>query len=437
MDLKKKLAIFVLTYLRVLAKIQLKKINPIVIGIGGASGKSSLSFIVASALASKYKVKQGKGKNSETGIPLDILDVNPGSYSPLDWIRILWKAKIAFWLNWKKYDIYICEMGIDGPNEPKNMSYLLKIIKPKIAALTNISYEHSVYFEGNEKQILDETAKQEMLLLKSLPADGFAVENIDDALIEANSQTLSAQKSTISASKETADFYATNLQTSLDKFSFNVMHLGEKYKFEISQMLPEHYVRSFLSAISIALHLSVPIADSINSISQNFKLPPGRMSVFEGIKDTTIVDSSYNNATLPPIMDILDLIQKVSGKRRKVAILGDMRELGNMSEKIHSEVAQKILETCDFAILIGPQMSEYVAPILKEKGFDYLSFQTFTDGREQILLNIKEKDVILVKGSQNTLFLERAVEMLLKNNSDKAKLCRRGAFWDKRRANTL
>ncbi|MEX2007624.1 MAG: UDP-N-acetylmuramoyl-tripeptide--D-alanyl-D-alanine ligase [Candidatus Levyibacteriota bacterium] len=428
---------FVLSYLRLLAKIQLIKINPIIVGVGGASGKSSLAAIIGSAISSKYKIKQSKGKNSETGVPLDILGIDPGNYTILDWIRIVLASFAGIFLNWKQYDVYVAEMGIDGPNEPKNMSYLLKIIKPKIAVLTNIAYEHSVYFAGSEKEILNKTAEQEMLLLKSLPGDGFAVVNIDDPIIEREFALLQARKSTISIKKETTDFYGDGFEVTLDKFSFNVKHFRETYKFEVNQMLPDHYARSFLSALSIALYLGISMGDAILNLERNFKLPPGRLSVFDGIKNTTIIDSSYNNATLPPILDILDLLKKVSGKRRKVAILADMRELGSVSAKIHKIVAEKILKTCDFAVLIGPQMVEYVAPVLKKNKFDYLSFETFTQARDAILSNIQEKDVILIKGSQNTLFLEKATEMLLENSRDKEKLCRRGEFWDKKRSEAL
>ncbi len=424
---------FVLIYLRLLAKLQLVKISPIIVGIGGASGKSSLSAIIASVLSSKYKVKQGQGKNSETGIPLDILGINPGNYTILDWIRILILGFIGIFVNWKHYDIYIAEMGIDGPNEPRNMSYLLKIIKPKIATLTNISFEHSVYFEGKEQEILEKTIEQEMLLLKFLPGDGFAVINIDDQIIERESALLAACKSSISVQKETADFYADHLVVDIDKFSFIINHLGESYKFQINQPLPDHYARSFLCALSIALYLGISMEDAIQNLQRNFKLPPGRLSVFDGIKNTTIIDSSYNNATLPPILDILDLLKKVSGERRKVAILGDMRELGSLSAKIHKSVAEKILKTVDFAILVGPQMKEFVAPVLAKNKFEYLSFATFTQAKDFILENIKQGDVILIKSSQNTLFLERAAEMLLKNPSDARHLCRRGEFWDKKR----
>ena len=75
-NMKKILARFYLVYLRIFAKIQLRKFNPLIIGVGGASGKSSAVHLISLILNDKYKVKQGKGKNSETGIPLNILNIN-------------------------------------------------------------------------------------------------------------------------------------------------------------------------------------------------------------------------------------------------------------------------------------------------------------------------------------------------------------------------
>jgi len=106
-SIKQLFAGFLLGYLRIGAKIQLKKINPKIIGVGGSSGKSSLCSIIALVLSSRYKVKQGGGKNSETGIPLDILDISPGGYTATDWIRVVILVLYKLIFNWKKYDYLI------------------------------------------------------------------------------------------------------------------------------------------------------------------------------------------------------------------------------------------------------------------------------------------------------------------------------------------
>lgn len=435
-----------LWYLRTCAKLQLKKFNPYIVGVGGASGKTSLSNFIYIIFKSRFKTKQGKGKNSETGIPLDILGITVRGYSKLEWLKILLLIPFKLLLNWKKFEVYTAEMGIDSPLPPKNMSYLLKIIKPDIGVLTNISYEHSLYFDPlveeldekeREKNILELIKEQEGLLLTALSEKDTAVLNIDDENIKDLKSTVSAKILTVSSKDTSADFYIHKIQNFIDKFQTTFVYKEKKYIIEIQNPLPKHFAYSFVLAIAASNTKISQIEDSIKALEKDFSLPAGRMSVFKGIKDTVIIDSSYNNATLSPILDLLDFVHEIGKQRRRVGIIGDMRELGSMSKALHEEVARKILKTLDCAILIGPLMQKYVEPILKKSEFPVFSFLNFTQSKAAILEEINPKDIVLVKGSQNTLFLERAVELLLKDKSDIEKLCRRGDFWDKIRNKTL
>jgi len=129
---------------------------------------------------------------------------------------------------------------------------------------------------------------------------------------------------------------------------------------------------------------------------------------------------------LPTILALQDLSKHVG---RKIAVLGDMRELGEKAQEEHEIVAKEAYKLADVVITIGeltrkyyPKNSKLIAQF--DNSYQVGNFlQTF----------IKPKDVILFKGSQNTIFLETAVEMCLKNKSDANKLCRRGKFWDKQR----
>jgi len=444
--MKKMFSSFVLWYLRFFANLQIKKINPLIIGVGGASGKTSLSNFLFIVLKNRFKVRQGRGKNSETGIPLDILGLKINNYTNFEWFNIILKAPFKLMFDFKKYDVYIAEMGIDSPIEPKNMSYLLKIIKPKIGVLTNISYEHSMYFdplveaepqEEREKNILDLTAKQEGLLLTSLKADGTAILNIDDNNIEKLKPQIKANIVTISKKNKNAVFYIGSIKNFVDEFIIQFIYKGKKYELKIENPLPEHFAYSFIMAIAVCVSANLGVKEAIDYLQKDFMLPAGRMSVFPGIKNTVVIDSSYNNATLTPILDLLSFVKDIGKQRRRIGIIGDMRELGTMSKTLHEEVANKILDSLDTAILIGPLSQQYILPILKKNKFPVYSFLNFTSAKATILEVILPKDMILIKGSQNTLFLERAVELLLKNPKDKEKLCRRGEYWDRIREKTL
>ncbi|MCL4417572.1 MAG: Mur ligase family protein [Actinobacteria bacterium] len=443
--MKNYLALFVFWYLRFFAKLKIKKIKPLIIGVGGASGKTSLSNFIYIIFSEKYKVRQGRGKNSQTGIPLDILRLEIKNYTKLEWLKALMLSPIRVLFDSEKFDVYIAEMGIDSPVEPKNMSYLLKIIKPQIGILTNISFEHSVYFDPliktenssqREKNILSLTAEQEGLLLKSIEKDGTAVLNIDDKNIAKLKNEIKSKIVTVSRIDKDADFYIENIKNFISKFILEFRFKNKQYVLKISNPLPEHFAYSFVFAIATANAFNIEIEDAIKALERGFFLPSGRMSVFNGIKNTVIIDSSYNNATLGPILDLLSYVKEIGKQRRKVGIIGDMRELGTMSKVLHEKVAVKILETLDIAILIGPLSKEYIAPVLKMNDFPFYSFDNFTFSKKTILEVIKPKDIILVKGSQNTLFLERVVQMLLQNPKDQDKLCRRGEYWDRIRERT-
>lgn len=440
--MKKLLTPFILWYLRTAAKLQLSKVNPLIIGIGGSSGKSSLSRLIAQMLSDSNLVKQSEGKNSETGIPLDILDIHMRNFSALSWLFAMGMAIVQLASNWKKYDVYVAEMGIDSPVEPKNMSYLLKIIRPSIGVVTNISLEHSLYFEPYVQEINPEkkveeilrlTAEQETLLLTSLPPNGTAIINADDPLITQTLHEIPAKKLSIST-QTNADLRGKDVVSTLSRFSMIIEYQGKNYPLTISSPLPKHFAYEFLLALGVGLSSGLAIEQTITSLQNHFELPPGRLSIFRGIKETTLIDSTYNNATLPPILDILDFVKEVSGTRRKVAILGDMRELGQASEEAHKQVAERLLGTVDMAILIGPLFEKYGVPMLQKAEFPFENFPHVTSSKEAILKAIQPGDVILVKGSQNTLYLERIVEMLLEDKKEVAKLTRRGDFWDAKRA---
>ena len=374
------------------AKIQLKKNNTTVIGVGGSSGKTSLAGIIGILLSEKYNVGNSYGKNSHTGIPLSVLGIDPGNYSFFDWLRILIECKIKLLTSWQKFDFYIAEMGIDGPKEPNNMGYLLKIITPSVGVLTNISYEHSEYFEaeakGSEKKILELTAKEENLLLSSIPQKGYAIVNLDDALIKDNMDKIKANVVSVSKKDKNADIFIKKIDSDLHTFNTQLLISGKIYQINLKNPLPEHYAYSFALAVGVAKSVGIADDEAILTLEKNFALPPGRMTIFKGIRETTIIDSSYNNATLRPIIDLLDFLKEKSGIRRKVAILGDMRELGILSEKMHQTVARKLSETVDFAILIGPLMLKYAQPILKKSKLKFAAFKDFSSSKQYIIDNI-------------------------------------------------
>ena len=189
--MKKHISLFFLNYLRILAKVQLTKIkllcyiqykSPlIIIGITGSTGKTSTLLATYAVLKNHYKTTTNSGANSETGIPLNILGIKVTGYSYFNWLKIALLVPIKLLTNWKTYQVYIVEMGIDASFSPKNMEYLLKIIKPQIAVFLNVTPVHLTNFNN-----LDQIAKEKAKILKNAK---YAILNLSDPLVKKHSQT--------------------------------------------------------------------------------------------------------------------------------------------------------------------------------------------------------------------------------------------------------
>jgi len=401
---KKQISLLFLHCLRILAKIQLTKIkllcriqynsSLVIVGITGSAGKTSTLLATYAILKNHYKTTTNSGANSETGIPLNILGLKINSYSYINWLKIAFLAPVKLLTNWKTYQIYIVEMGVDAPYFPKNMEYLLKIIKPQISVLLNVSSVHLINFNS-----LDQIAQEKAKILKNAK---YAILNLSDPLIKKYSQTNTKQANAQSASGGIIPIKPIKI-------------LLKKHP------LPQIYQISFGAAIAIAKILDIKKSTAIKNIQKHFKLPPGRASIFKGIKNSTIIDSSYNSSPLACKESLKFLSQFPSPK---IAILGDMRELGKQTKKAHQDLYKLTLKHSDRIISIGPETTKYFGP--KTKKFTYWWQATNFLHRHPELV---EGSTILIKGSQNTIFLEELVKSLLKNKSDSSKLCRQSPYW--------
>jgi len=428
--LKKKIGIIFLTYLRLLSKLQLAKINFLksilgkpkvrIIGITGSYGKTTTMLATVSALKDNFKVKFSEGANSESGIPLNILGLKMKDYSLFDWIRVAILSPLSLLFNWQDYDIYVAEMGIDEPKEPKNMGYLLKIIKPDIGVFVGVTSVHSQQFEsvipknvsGKKRleRVLDAIADEKFRLISNLPDDGFAVLNLEDDFVLKRARLVKANL----------------VPTKRIKIDFK------------DYVLPPEFEINFGLAVSVAKALGVDEKEAIRSVKKHFRLPPGRSSLIKGIKGTLIIDSSYNSS--PKAAEVMLRLLSELGrklKRKKIAVLGDMRELGTQSKIEHENLAKIACKIADRIVLVGPLMKDYFLPYALRLNYprDKINhFQNAYLASEFLKKNIRGRELILVKGSQNNIFLEIVVKsLMLEKSKANALLCRQGDYWEAKR----
>lgn len=439
--LKQLFSQFLLSYLRFFAKLQLKKNAPIIIGVTGSFGKSSTRKAIYDILKDLYKVKTGFKANSESGIPLDILGLEMHTFSIFEWLSLVFKAPLQLILNWEKYDVYLVEMGIDSPNPPKNMSYLLTIVKPNIGVILNSGPVHAETFDHlvtakdpkeREHQLIQLIAKEKGLIVTTLEKNDTAVVNFRQPEILSLTDQIQAKILGFgSHPNSTVDYQGYKVD--LTGTSFIVRHNDKDYKVNIDdQALPSDFGETICASLCVALAMKIDIAKAIDLLEKNFKIPAGRSSLLKGLNGSYIIDSSYNSSP-QPAKDALKLLNDIKGNK-KYALLGDMRELGIVSQLEHELIAEKASQVCDEVFLVGPMMQKFAMPIFAKNKTPHKHFKNAYEAGNYIKDILKKDDLILIKASQNTLFLEIAVEILMQDKDKKESLlCRRGEFWDRKR----
>lgn len=440
MVMKHIVTVFILNYLRFCAKLALIIHKPYTIGIAGSVGKSSTRNAIYAILSEYFSTKNVTG-NSETGIPLGILGFNPGNYKIIDWLKVMLVSPFRI-LSLLKFKYMVVEMGIDDPNPPKNMEYLLTIIKPDTAISMNVSATHTMQFEKLLPKKPNGVEDYDFLLKKIAEEDTkiinksgckIAIYNADDkyvfAEMEDANNSLKKIKTFGENSANTISFekYDVNLDNVSFSFKQNNNLLSLKFDHVI---LPKAYREVFAAAILATEDIVGSFEKVKFALEKNYKLPPGRSSLLEGINNSFIIDSSYN-ASKNSVIEFISLLKELKNitKRQSVFLFGDMRELGSLAKSEHTDIASK-LEGIDYLYLVGPLTKEYVLDnVSKNKFKDLQWFQDSKAAGNYLKKNLPNNSVILVKGSQNTIFLEEAIKYILKNKEDEKKLCRQNSSW--------
>ncbi len=434
----------VLFYLRFWAKLQLKKTKPLIIGVTGSAGKTSTRIAAATILRSLGTLKEAKHANSESGIPLNILGLSLKNYSLLDWLRVVFMAPFAYLFNHESYNYYLVEMGIDSPYPPKNMSYLLSILKPKVGIVLNANLVHTSQFDHlvkdrntsrRQQKLIRLIAQEKGKLVTTMDSGGLAILNCDQSEIDELSSQTKARVLTFGY-QNSADIRILKLKKTRSLFKVSFRYLAQEASLEFKNLpFEDNYAYTFAAAIAMGVGLGVPFQKTIELLQQKYYAPPGRWRIFSGIKQTTLVDSSYNASPLT-MKSALTNFKRLARRAHKIAVIGDMRELGQEAKSVHKNLALWLLDNADEAVLFGRLTQEYTLPILKQRHFPVHHFSTMVQLIAYLQTNVQAKSWLLFKGSQNTIFLERAVAALLLNKSDAEHLCRRGQYWDKIRAQT-
>jgi UDP-N-acetylmuramoyl-tripeptide--D-alanyl-D-alanine ligase len=448
--MKKLLSWPFLLFLRRQARRALAKNRPLVVGVAGAVGKSSTVQAIYAAILGSRKIRFTPG-NSETGVPLGILNIKQSGYSLGSWIAVFFKALFPQ-PRLNEIEVLIVEMGTDELTTPKNMEYLLSIVQPDISVWLNVYAAHLSLFGktlSRAEQTLPEQAKADLLIKKIAHEDGkiitasgcktaiYCTDNqpIIDELAQ-HQATLSTKslltfgqdgKNTLSYTKQSTTLSGTTFEFLLEGKPLTIALPGYV-------LLPE-YREVLAAALLTARECGVEPIEAAKNIMNNFSLPPGRSSIFWGINGSTILDSSYNSSpeAATSFLKLLTNLRSTS-EQPTVFLCGDMRELGEHAEREHKALANQLPGKIDYLYCVGTLTKQFIVGYLdnlgKTNAFKELRwFPTSRALGEYLKTHLPERSLVLAKGSQNTIYLEEAVAQILRDPKDKQELCRQEEYW--------
>lgn len=411
----------VLFLLKRMAKKRMRKFKGKVIAVTGSVGKTSTKDAIFTVLNTQLRVKKsGKSMNTDFGMLLTILDIESGFSSVAKWSWLLMKA----FYNSRFRDhseVLLLEMGVDKPGD---MDFLLSVVKPDIAVMTSIAPVHLA--EGQFTNLQDIFAEKRKLVDK-LKEDGVAVLNVDNPFL-ANLAKSRGKKGTVAFGKDKeAKAYASSIKQTVEGLEF-IFHYKEK-KYEVhANVLGEYQIYVLMPALICADLMSMSMTDAILAM-ESYVLPPGRMTIIPGKEGSTILDSSYNSSP-EALKEALKVLGVVGEGRRRVAVIGNMNELGDESAILHEMIGEVVPKYADVLLTVGGD-AKLLAAKAKEKGLeDVHTFRSAPEAAEYFADKVERDDVILVKGSQNRVRLERFVKELMENpDNAKELLVRQERIW--------
>ncbi|MBD5085031.1 MAG: UDP-N-acetylmuramoyl-tripeptide--D-alanyl-D-alanine ligase [Clostridiales bacterium] len=359
-----------------------KKLFPIpFIAITGSVGKTTTKDMVAAVLGAKFCVHKTEGNfNNDIGVPLTLLKLE------------------------RKHEVCVVEMGMDHAGE---IDYLGKLVEPDMALITNIGDAH-IENLGSRENIF----KAKCEIFPHLKQDGLAVLNGDDALLSTLRGTL-PQRTVFAGGGEGLDYTACDLN------SDNVGHLSCRIKTPRSQFqadipaLGSHMIYPTLMAAAVAEALGMAPDEIVRGIGA-FLPTKMRMNIIRCKGDIVILNDAYN-ANPQSMRAAAAVLGDAGQKRHKVAVVGDMKELGAGSEQFHRAVGGCFAQAgADRLIAVG-DLARFMAQGAKDAGLsqaDY--FPTLDEAKNALSREVRAGATILVKASRSMAF-EKIVDFLLAN----------------------
>lgn len=396
-----------------------------VIGVVGGVGKTSTKLAIGQVLGKSMRVRyeelrpgyQESNYNEIVSVPMVFFGRRvPSLMNPIAWFKLFMDNARQIASDYP-YDIVVVELGT---NRPGQVAAFQKYLQLDYAIITAIVPEHMEYFSD-----MQAVANEELSVAK------YSKKLIYNADLVATHYRQMLQNAISYSSDQPADYRLANVSPSATGFECDILHDDEKMLHFNHEALSETQLYSVLAAVAMGNELGLSRAQILDGIAAITPVS-GRLRRLRGINNSLIIDDTYN--ALPDAVKAgLNVVYGMDAPQ-KIAILGNMNELGAMSPQAHTEIG----EFCDPAqldlvVTIGPDANSYLAPAAAAKGCITKAFDTPYEAGEYVKSQVKSGAIIYAKGSQNKVFAEEAIKLLLADPADTSRLVRQSAYWLKRK----
>lgn len=422
----------VVTVLTWESKLALKRFQPKIVAVTGSAGKTSTKDAIFAVLSDgRFVRKSEKSYNSELGVPLTILGLESGWGSPWRWFTNVIKGAWVVvgtdpfpkWL--------VLEVGADRPGDIRRIA---KWLRPDIAVITSIPDipVHVEYF--NSPHAL---AQEKKRLAEHLKHDGILVINGDDVHTKNILKEHEAQAVSFGFEGQNA-FVATDAGIQYEEkrpvgMHFYCNHSGSRLSVSLFGALGKPRVYSALAALAVAEAAGVPQEMAAESL-RSWAPPPGRMRIIPGLKGSLVIDDTYNSSPAAA-HSALETLKEIKGFKKKIAVLGDMLELGRFSKEAHIEVGKHAALAATMLVTVGLR-ARAISQTALDNGLSEAKVREYELGESQragkeLEAELDKNTLVLVKGSQSMRMEKTVEEVMLEPLRAPELLVRQDADWKK------
>ena len=342
-----------------------------VVAITGSVGKTSTKDIIASVVSTKYKTLKTEGNNNNNiGLPLTILKL-------------------------KDHEALVVEMGMNHFGE---ISLLTDIAKPTLAVITNIGTSH-IGNLGSRENIL----KAKLEILEGMKIPKIIINNDNDLLhnwYKENSEKLEIHTFGIESNSEVM---GKDIKMQEESSEFTAVTDSKETNIKVP-VGGEHFVYNALCAMTVGKVLNIPV-DKIQYGIESFELTKKRMDIKKLENGAIIINDAYN-ASFESMKVSLEFLANHTGER-KIAVLGDMFELGEYSEELHRKVGKEVVKNnIDMLICAGENAKYIIEEVKKNSKIETYFMHNNEEIVEKLSQELRNGDVVLVKASNGMKFFE-------------------------------